>query len=359
MSSVEPEAHSESIVPSPKTATSGFATSAARVCRELLGIRAEAVEFPGGASRQAVRLRFANGSVIVTRRGSEARAALEANALLALHRHGAPVPRILALDGRWTIQEDLAGPRLPLALGAADAAGVEAILDAALRSLIRLHEAGLEAGLQRRIAPIGDQAPWLERLIDTPRRIGLYLRTPTPPLAVDELVEDLRVGSARFVKWDARPGNALLLDGDRVAWFDWEHCACRNRLDDVAWLLGDEYAVDLPDVEQRLLARHLAAIDPERAPEKAGAYLAAFGTFHMSVRLSLILRRKGDGPWWNWETCLAGDKVGVDRDAAVRLCRRAARWSVGHPRTAPLAPWFLKVGDRLTRQDPVRTQRRR
>ena len=79
----------------------------------------------------------------------------------------------------------------------------------------------------------------------------------------------------------------------------------------------------------------------------ARQYLMTFGVFHMSVRLALILSRKGDGSWWDHDYCLAGDKVGVTAQAGSALCQKAARWAARAPGLKALMPWFSRVGERI------------
>jgi hypothetical protein len=132
-----------------------------------------------------------------------------------------------------------------------------------------------------------------------------------------------------------------------VAWFDWEHCGARNRLDDLAWLLGDEFTPDMPSVEETLLAEYLPVFGDDLSPEDARSYLSAFGGLHTCVRLELILENKDDGDWWDWDYCLERDKVGVTLDAAQRLCSRGARWAKWSALTHPMVPWFGEVAERL------------
>ena len=152
----------------------------------------------------------------------------------------------------------------------------------------------------------------------------------------------------RFVKWDARPGNAIIRADGRMAWIDWEDCGARNRLDDMAWLLGDEFVPDLPiEVEERLLAAHVPHFADDMPLADAVEYLSAYGTLHMCVRLGMILNERGGGPWWDQELCLATDQVGVTLEHARRLCRRAARWSARSAIVRALSPWFDEVEKRL------------
>ena len=172
---------------------------------------------------------------------------------------------------------------------------------------------------------------------------------PAPPLDEPALVELIAIDRPEFIKWDARPGNAIARGDGAVAWFDWEHCGARNRLDDVAWLLGDEYTPDLPAAEDRLLAGYLGALEEPWPVERAREYLWTYGSLHACVRLGLILYNRGEGPWWDAGYCLERDKVGVTLEAAERLCGRAARWAAGTHLLAPLGPWFEAMGARLDR----------
>jgi hypothetical protein len=262
------------------------------------------------------------------------------------------VPRVLAFDGTWLIQEDVAGQRLSEHLAAAGAAEVEAWLEAALVALDRLHRAGRAAGLERRVIVLGRDPAWIRRLLGRVDIVAGQADIAAPPLPAEALVDLLRVREPWLIKWDARPGNALVGEGGRLVWIDLEHCGCRNRLDDLAWLLCDEYAPDLPEVEARLLERHLRAFAEGWGPGEAARYLAAYGTFHGLVRLSVILDRKGRGPWWDRRRCLAADMPDVSRAGALTLARRAGRWAGRCPLTAPLVPWLVAVERRIAATPP-------
>src|SRR5438270_692207 len=135
---------------------------------------------------------------------------------------------------------------------------------------------------------------------------GLGLGCPELPLARIEAL--YTVPRPRFVKWDARPGNAMVGEGGAVAWFDFADCCCRRRLDDLGWLLGDEFTPDLPEAEERLLARHLPAFADDLDPAAARLYLRVFGVFHSLCRLGLILDDAFEHGWRDWARCLEGDK---------------------------------------------------
>jgi len=81
--------------------------------------------------------------------------------------------------------------------------------------------------------------------------------------------------------------------------------------------------------------------------DQAHTYLRAYGVFHSVVRLGLILSLKKDEEWWDFDYCVAGDKVGVTLDCALRVSLRAARWADMQIETRPLSPWFEKIADKL------------
>ena len=329
-----------------------IAQDAITACQTLLGVQVSGVDLPGGA-RDSIRVFYEDKSAIITRRKSLQRARLEASALYALRAHGADVPKVLAFDGIWLIQEDLGRRRLSQALREADPTEGEAWLEAALTSLAAAHRAGEAAGLDKIVVTIGGKPEWVTRLLDMPVRLGTLAGSPPPPLRVEELTRMLRVRRPRFIKWDARPGNATAREDGTVAWFDWEHSGCRNWLDDFGWLLADEYAPDLPEAEERLVERHLPSfIDREEDIDEARTYLTVFATIHSCVRISLILTSKKDKPWRDPKLTLAGDKVGVTREQCRNGLRRAARWAARTPVTEELAPWFEQLVDRLPVDEP-------
>ena len=316
-----------------------------------LGARIESMSYPGGKSRSTARARLKSGrSIMVSRRKSLPRATLEAKALEALSLAQMPVPRLLARQGRIVFQEDVGDERLSSALHhAASTAKRELLLDDALSGLAAIHKAGSQARLDRDVPILGADDAWRRELAARPAAIGDYLKHPAPKIDIKATSNEIRIRQPRFVKWDARPGNALVADGSRVMWIDWEHCGARNRLDDMIWLLADEYVEDDEAMETSLIDRHIADFADELDVEAARDYFMTFGTLHVCIRLALILDRKGDGDWWDVDYCLDGDKIGITRQMAERQCRRGARWSAASPHLEPLAPWFTKIGQVISR----------
>ena len=324
---------------------------AAQACRRLIQFDPVAgITYPGGASRSSVRAVGATRTVIVTRRKLPTRAALEAGVLRELRAAGAPVPAVLAFDGEWLIQEDLGAQRLSAALGADDPLGAAEHAALAVTALLLCQTAAAKAGLAQRVAPIGVKPDWLAGLLSVPARVAQQLGLPDP--AVGDVIssEQLQPRRRSFVKWDARPGNAVLAEGGGVGWIDWEHCGTRDALDDLAWLLCDEYMPDDARLEVELLRRFLPPFAQlsGRSPRDALLYLSRFGSLHACMRLHLVLKQKGDGAWWNPEACERTDRVGVTPQAASRLCLRGARWARRMPHGERMARFFLDAAECLS-----------
>ena len=313
-----------------------------RATETLLNTQVVGVEYPGGKSRESYRMLLADGlSVIATRRTSLQLARREVSTLSALNLHDAPVPRLLGTNhSQILIQEELIGQRLSEALKDADAERYSELIDSALTSLVAIHEAASAEQLEGKVDALGEEEGWIHGLLRRPGVIGEYLDNPAPELDSATLTALLRIRQPRFIKWDARPGNALVTDTGVVKWFDWEHAGKRNRLDDMAWVMGDEYLPDHPEAERSLIDKFLPLFSDGADANVAYDYLMAYGSFHIVVRIGLILKYMTDG-WWDIDKCIQEDKVGVSLECATRLCQRGARWSAECELTAPLSDWFV------------------
>lgn len=312
-------------------------------CQTLLGRVPETVEWPASRSRRSVRVNFADGAVIAIRRKRRERAQLEAHVMQTLHDRGAPVPAVLAFDGEWLLQEYIEGSRLPNILVGDDRETSRKLLESAAEGLARIHEIGNETGLNTKVVRLGVADSWIAEFMDTPLRIGVALDVPAPRLDLAAIAQWLAVGPPCFLKWDARPGNAMVRPDRSVVWFDWEHCGARNALDDFAWLLADEYVPDISGLIEIAIAHAPAGLSAEDA--RIG--FATYATFHTAVRLALVVHHKADGPWWDDAMCLREDKVRVSAAGARILCARGAELAAGNPATAPLSEWFGNVATRL------------
>lgn len=337
--------------------------AASHACTLLLGIEPTRIEYPGGPSRSSVRAVTGDASYIVTRRKHAARAELEAGVLRELRSAGAPVPAVHAFDGEWLIQQDLGPQRLSVALGAADARGVAALAMQAAGGLLLCQLAADKQSLAQRVAPIGLKPSWLTDLLLIPGRVAEQLGVADPQVGAVVRPEQLTPRQLSFVKWDARPGNAVVVestpDGGGVGWIDWEHCGARDALDDLAWLLCDEYMPDNVALESLLLQRFLPlfATRSGRSPEDALVYLSRFGSLHTCMRLFLVLKHKGEGAWWNPDMCERTDRIGVTAQAARRLCSRGARWAGRWPGGERMHQFFSDADKRVRQMSDAPIQR--
>lgn len=318
-------------------------------CEKVMGKKVVDFEYPGGRSRESWRVIFGeNDTAILTRRKEIFRANLEIKVLKALGKHNVPSPKLLATtDWKLFVQEDLKGERLSKEIMHADEEKAERLLDSALSGLLQAQIAASEELLDLQMPIIGARKDWIIELLERPYPIAKHFKEPLPQLNFKALYQKLRVTHPRFVKWDSRPGNAVVQADGTVAWYDWEHAGSRNRLDDVAWLMADEFVPDHPEAEARLLEKYLPEFADHKSLEEARSYLMIYGTFHMLIRLGLMLYNKGDEEWWDIDHCIKKDKVGITLECAQRTCLRASRWAKHSPLTEDLSPWLMKIARKL------------
>lgn len=343
---------STSIKPKKKTSKKkkhDFDHELATKCERLIGARVASMEYPGGNSRESVRLLLKKRKpVYVSKRSRKQRADIERLILRTLSRAGANVPKLLGSDGqKLLIQEEIPGARLSQAIHQRSDETVYRYLDKALDSLAQIQQTGSEHGLDEKLPRLGDTRDWLVGLLDRPAVLGRFFEIPAPRPELDALESILAYRQPRFVKWDARPGNAIARTDGEVYWIDWEHCGTRNRLDDMVWLLADEFVPNLINVEDRLLNKYLPVFADDLSVEEARQYFFALGVFHLTIRMGLIFKYKEDGSWWSYEKCLARDKAGVTLENALRICERGERWAAEIPETRVLSQWFNSIGKKL------------
>lgn len=326
-----------------------FDQDLASQCERLIGARVASMEYPGGSSRESVRLLLKKGApVYISSRSRRHRADIERLILKTVSQAGGNVPRLLGSDGKKVlIQEEIPGVRLSQAIHNRSDKTILLYLDNALDSLATIQKAGSEHGLDEKLTTLGDTSEWLIGLLDRPAVLGRFFDIPAPRPELETLESLLAIRHPRFVKWDSRPGNAIATKDKEVYWIDWEHSGTRNRLDDMVWLLADEFIPDRPDIEKILLDKYLPVFADDLSVDQAEQYFYALGVFHLTVRMGLIFKYKEDGSWWSYEKCLARDKVGVTLRNAIRVCHRGERWAAKNPNTLVLSEWFKEIGSNL------------
>ena len=301
------------------------------------------VAFPGGTSRAAFIADMGDSVFVFAKRENKDDAQLEGIVLKTLGDTGY-VPRLRAVVDDWVVQEFLQGNRLPLLINETDSSKKrEALVSSALESLIHIHEAAHRANLQHRMPKIGTVDKWLWNRTGAAKRISKSIGIMPPELNREKLVSLMDVKRDEFVKWDARPGNAMVNDG-RVVWFDWEDCGRSKALDDLGFMLCDEWTELTAEAEARIKAKFLPFFNRSMTSQKAEDYLTHFGMTHMILRLRLAQKlHTRDGKWWDRDYCLKGDKIGVTSVEMGRLVNRMLRWSDGVAEWQPLRPWLHDV----------------
>ncbi|HRJ51780.1 MAG TPA: phosphotransferase [Candidatus Thiothrix moscowensis] len=325
-----------------------FCDSLASVCETALGGVIADITFPGGEERGACHVLWADGrTAIATVRTDSGRALLEERVMRHLYQQAAKVPNVLFYNGIVLIQEVLEGVGLARGLASATSQQCGEWLAEGFRSLVTIHHAASREGLDRAVPFLGTSEAWIMRHIRQVHKTGDALALPAPSLPKQALHDILLPMNPRFVKWDARPGNAMLSTTGQVSWFDWENCGARNRLDDLVWLLCDESVPFHAEIEQALLEEFVPLFADGASIAAAHRYVCIAGALHCSARLSLILHKKADGPWWDIEEILLYDYIGVTLTQAQRLCLRGAFLAQCEPLIASLVPWFLDLNQKL------------
>ena len=325
------------------------------LAERMLGVEATSFSFPGGSRRDSCRMTLAdNRSVIATVREEPMRADLEERVLLALAPHGAPAPRVLASNRRVLVQEDVGEQRLSVALHEAgrrgDGGAVMELMRTALGSLHALQSAGHAAGLSERVPLLGVDDGWIEALIDRPRALGQLLGVIVPRADVSTLRDLLSVLDPRFVKWDARPANAAVNAAGEVSWIDFEHCGARNPLDDVAWLIADEYVPLDPRRDIVLMGEWGDRFGGSLPPALLPHYLWTMAMLHGTHRLNLMVNsRLNREEWRDSEKLVARDSVGASMEFAERQCDRLAHFARQSSLVADFAPFYETCRYALTK----------
>ncbi|WP_058249254.1 aminoglycoside phosphotransferase family protein [Tropicibacter naphthalenivorans] len=290
-------------------------THVTELCQKVFGTVPDAVLRPGGVSRQTILLQVGAARYALAKRSSPARAALEAGALRYLSGTG-HTPSLVHHEGCFVIQTYVEGKRLSAVLDRAAPDEVDHWITSAAQSLATLQEAAAQSPLRAQLPHIGARDGWAADLAQVPARLAQRLGIDLD-FDVAQATRRLAVPRPQPVKWDARPGNAIVTPDGRVVWFDWEHCGLRRATDDLAWFLADEWCPHRPDLEPALIAR-FAAADPEA--------FTTMALLHAFVRVDLILSRRAGGPWWDRETCLAQDKIGVTANELARQLAKIKAW---------------------------------
>ena len=197
---------------------------------------------------------------------------LEAEVLRALGKTGR-APRLKARFNEWVVQEFLSGSRLPLVLDHMTSMKERGdVVSNALESLLYLQEAAMSAGLHLRVPAIGAEKDWAWDRNGIAKRVSKQIGIAVPNLDRKWLAGILDINHADFIKWDARPGNAMVAGG-KVSWFDWEDCGRGCTLNDVAFVLCDEWTCLDEDNETKIEKHFLPLFSKFDSQTEAQVYL--------------------------------------------------------------------------------------
>ncbi|MGI9364944.1 MAG: phosphotransferase [Rhizobiaceae bacterium] len=315
----------------------------AALSKKVFGRTPERVAFPGGKSRSAFIADMGDTPYVFAKRSDRADAQLEGIVLRTLGPSGY-VPRLKAVIDEWVVQEWVPGERLPVVMDQiADMEERKRRVSEALECLIHIHNEAHGANLHHRIPKIGTVDNWLWDRTGAAKRISNSIGLPAPELDREKLVKLMDVKRDEFVKWDARPGNAMVSDQGTI-WFDWEDCGRSKALDDLAYLLCDEWTNLDAQSEEELLKSYFPFFNRSLSQERGEHYLRLFGVTHMILRIRMAQKyHSRDGEWWDRDYCLNGDKVGVTATEIGREIARASRWADGVAEFKPLVPWLQSL----------------
>lgn len=293
-----------------------------RICRSIWGVEPDNLEFPGGRSRNVVAVRVSGEEVLLAKRDSADRARLEATVLNGLGQSGL-VPRLVRLHENVVVQRKLEGNRLTEVLEFASLEKRKNLLVDAGLGLIELQKMGRASGLEEIAPKLGRTNDWATKFVMSPIRLAQALGLHEPRYNIDDVLPLLASVPEGFMKWDARPGNAMIEASGAISWFDWEHCGVAPCDSDMAWLLADEWSPDVVAAQRILILETAKSFGISEEPLFKA--FAARAILHTTIRLSLIFNRKGEGPWWNTKSAMANDLVGVSVAHVRRLCQRGYR----------------------------------
>ncbi|MEM9734840.1 MAG: hypothetical protein AAF903_15375 [Pseudomonadota bacterium] len=313
---------------------------------KVFGKLPKRVAFPGGESRAAFVVDMGHAVFVFARREDKADAQLEGIVLRTLGPTGF-VPNLRAISEDWIVQEFIEGTRVPVMLDqAADEATRMQLINGCLQSLVGIHDAAHTMNLRHRMPKLGVAENWLWNRTGAAKRISNAAGMKAPDLDREALVRLMEVKRDEFIKWDARPGNAMVAT-DRTVWFDWEDCGRSKTLDDMAFVLCDEWTALEEKTVQTLKAGWFKSFNRSLSADHGMDYLHHFGVCHMVLRLRSALKlfhRKDE--WWDRDYCLQGDKVGVTPQETGRLVLRLKVWAGDATLFRPLLPWLDDVAAR-------------
>lgn len=322
-----------------KDSVTEFTKSAILVCAHVLGKPIASVDFPGGKGRQSLRVLLKDGqSVIASFRSGSHQAEAEYRILTTLNALRANVPYCLGRYKRWILQQDIGGERLSTTLYEKSP---ELWLPATLESLLTLQQQANQSKLVDELSPVCKKPSWFESLVLGPQELSELVKITPPVLDQSAITAALNASETGVIKWDSRPGNAMVDEKGQIIWFDWEHAGIRCPVDDLVSIFGAEYLAIDQALEQRLLDSYLPRFVARMSLEAAQQYFYLSAIFYIVKRLYLVVDSyKAKPTWHDAEKFLQNDSIGPCLSFVDSLCERGERWSAQVPLVQTMGPWF-------------------
>lgn len=318
----------------------------AAVAEEHFGETVQKITAPGGKSRDSHRIHFADRTVISSNREHSKRRAREILLLSKLSSVCTLVPKYLGMHQGIIFQEDVGGRRLTSELNRLEGAARDDLVRRAFDSLWEIQRAAVDCGVIKDVLPVAISYSWLKDFVCQYHSLSASLQLEKPRLKENKLVQSLTCLPIKFIKWDARPGNASVAADGRVRWFDWEHGGRRSGCEDFAFLMADEFwplsAQDSLDIFHQ---------SNDGSEKKNVPLLIRYSVFQSIRRLKLIHFRQVKHGWVSLNKSIRYDRIGVTADMALRLAEHGGQWAAMDPLTEPLVPWFEKVGPAIAQNE--------
>ncbi len=310
--------------------------------RDMMGAEPARFTAPGGRNRRSVRVLLDDGrSVIATRCDDPVRAEAEAGLLQFLAAEGAPVPRVLGLRDGLLLQSDAGRNRLSFVMQKADA-DTQVVLGRAAMAGLQTCRAALarRPDLLGRLPGLGTRPGWAENFVSRPFFLSGDLGIAPPDIDSDMAARALTRLPEAFTRWDARLANAAAQPDGSVVWFDWQLFGRRAGVEDLGWLIADDWwSLDaarseallseiVPFAEDRVLARRVAL-------------------FVGAARLGKIHARIEAAGWGDADEALRLDLIGAVPEVVLGLSARMAALARDDTLVGGLADWFDAAGAAL------------
>lgn len=301
----------------------------AKVQRSM-GVALAGIDYPGGESRNTIRVRLEDGRVCyATGRPKRAQSTQELQILWALKRAGVPAPEVLGVEDTFFLQQEIVGERLSLALNAATPEDRVQLMRQAGLSLVQVHRALADPDAIGFFPPESrlNESKRAARAA-LPREAATYFGCDQPTYDEAHVASLLLDRDQTPIKGDTRPANAIVSPEGETVWIDWDRADRGNRLSDLVRLICDEYSPISPDAELTLVQDLLPEIAPDWSKADRDEVFAVSAVLHCLFRLSLIYDKLArGGHWYDPESCLQKDSIGVAPVYVRQLCARGQFWA--------------------------------